>query len=271
MRKLALILFTVLTLVQFSRADIAVTEGSGKTVKTTTSGGKEVQWIQIDSSSNTVSNSGTFAVQASQSGAFVITGTTVGVMDAGGSLTVDNAGTFAVQAAQSGAYIITQSTVGVVGVAASSTTASGNPVLVGIVASTGPVTPVGIGSIVNRVGDRWGRTITVGELVSFASSSGTAVTVSTAAAPLIPAPGAGRHLRIKYASVTNSGSTATIVAFREGTTGALRYEAYLPQGGLFAHNLRPDYWDLATNTSFSLYSSAAGNVYWTVEYVNMLD
>lgn len=47
-----------------------------------------------------VKNSGTFAVQAAQSGAFVITGTTVGITDSGGSITVDNAGTFAVQAAQ---------------------------------------------------------------------------------------------------------------------------------------------------------------------------
>lgn len=50
--------------------------------------------------SHAVTNAGTFAVQAAQSGTWTVTGTggTFPVTDSGGSLTVDNAGTFAVQA-----------------------------------------------------------------------------------------------------------------------------------------------------------------------------
>lgn len=67
--------------------------------------------VGINDSGNSITVDGTVA--ATQSGAFVITGSTIGVTDAGGSLTVDNGGTFAVQAAQSGAFVITGTTIGV--------------------------------------------------------------------------------------------------------------------------------------------------------------
>lgn len=46
-------------------------------------------YINDNSGSITVDNAGTFAVQATQSGNWSITSSTIGVMDAGGSLTVD--------------------------------------------------------------------------------------------------------------------------------------------------------------------------------------
>lgn len=56
--------------------------------------------------SHAVTNAGTFAVQAAQSGTWTVTGAggTFPITDSGGSLTVDNSGTFAVQAAQSGTW-----------------------------------------------------------------------------------------------------------------------------------------------------------------------
>lgn len=348
MRKLAVILFSVITLAQLSHADINVTEGSGKTVKTTTSGGKEIQWIQIDASSNTVAasqsggaynvvstntvlgtgsnaigsitntgfnvnnspavflattsvsingssntvilgagtaeignvkNSGTFAVQAAQSGAFIVTQSTVGAIplvggaavSASNPLPVQSTGTITVTgtvaATQSGAFIITGTTIGIVGVAAASTTASGNPIRNGVVVSTSiTITPVGAGSIMDIASDPYGRLRITGDSVLFASSSGTAIVASTSAYQVIAAPGATKHLRIKYVQASNSGATTTLIAWREGVSGSARYETYLPQNGVFAHDLKPDSWDVASNTSLTMYSSAAGNVYYTIEY-----
>lgn len=282
MRKFIVFLF--LLMAGYVHADIAVTEGSGKTVKTATIGSKEVQIIAIYESSNTVtatiSGSPTVFLSTVQ-----VVNSTVGITDSGGSITVDNAGTFAVQATQSGTWTVqpgnTQNTTPwitistntfVQGMAASSATASGNPIRNGVVVSTSiTITPVGAGSIMDMASDPYGRIRITGDSISFASSSGTAVSVSTAAAPVIAAPGAGKHLRIKYVQASNSGATATIIAWREGTTGALRYEVYMPQNGVFAHDLKPDSWDIASNTSLSLYSSAAGNVYYTVEYQTIQD
>lgn len=170
MRKLALFLLSVLFLAQLSHADINVTEGSGKVVKTATVGSKEVQIIAIYESSNTVT------------------------------------------AVQSGTYTVR------------------------------------------------------GSSFSLASSSGTAVVASTGAYQLIGAPGASNHLRIKYIAASNSGATTTTIGWRDGSTSAARYEMSLPQNGAFAHNLKPDFWELTSNTALTMYSSAAGNVFWMVEY-----
>lgn len=77
--------------------------------------------VTLTVASHAVTNAGTFAVQAAQSGtwtvqpgntanttAWLVTGTggTFPVTDSGGSLTVDNGGTFAVQAAQSGTWTV---------------------------------------------------------------------------------------------------------------------------------------------------------------------
>lgn len=155
--------------------------------------------------------------------------------------------------------------INVQGPIASSTTVSGNPVLNGAVASSTTIGAVGYGSIVNLKSDQYGRLRTTGVSVTVAGSSGTAIT-SAGQTTVISAPAAGTHLRIKYLAASNSGATSTKIGFENGAAGLTVFESFLPQNGIFAHNLAPDYWDLSSATALILNSSAAGNVYWTIEY-----
>jgi len=126
------------------------------------------------------------------------------------------------------------------------------------------------GANLKAVGDAYGRTITLpGPRLSIAASSGTAIT-SFGYTTAVAAPAAGFHNRIYYIAASNSGSTATTIGWVEGVAGATRYEAYMIQGSMFAHNLN-GYWDLPSATALSIRSSAAGNVLWTVEYEVLAD
>lgn len=151
------------------------------------------------------------------------------------------------------------------GAAAHDSAVSGNPVLMGAEARNSVRTPVSNGDVVRVLADLYGRQVVSGSSVTVTSSSGTAITTATETT-LISSPGSGKHLNIKYVHASNSSSTAVVVSWKDGNSGSRRYETYLPQGGVFGHNFRPDYWALPTNTSFVLHTSASGNVYWTVEY-----
>lgn len=208
MRKIGLILFSVLTLAQLSHADINVTEGSGKVVKTTTSGGKEIQWVQFDVSSNAVTNAGTFPVQATLSGTptVQVIGSTVGITDAGGSITVDNGGTFAVQAAQSGAYTVTNSTVGAILFVNGSSVSSTNPLPVqdtGTVTVTGTIATTQSGTWTVQPGNT--QNTTPWQIIS----TNTVVVASTGTTKVRTSIWSGQTLTASAANIVSSTVTLT--------------------------------------------------------------
>lgn len=102
-----------------------------------------------------------------------------------------------------------------------------------------------------------------------ASSDATPITTATSTL-VVAAPAAGSHLRIHRLTVANSSSTACQVAWKDGSGGARRYHAYLPQGGVVS--LRMDgKWDLTTATALYLYTSAIASIDWTVDYESTPD
>lgn len=104
-----------------------------------------------------------------------------------------------------------------------------------------------------------------GDGVTLASNDNTAITSATDTT-IIAAPAAGNRLRILYLHAANSGATTTEVMWRDGASGARRFRTSLPQNAAFAHNIKPSFWDLTAATALVLTTTAAGNVWWTVEY-----
>ena len=111
--------------------------------------------------------------------------------------------------------------------------------------------------------------VALGHSVLFASSDTAPVTVA-GDTPVVAAPGAGKHLRVRYLHASNGSATPVEVMWRSAG-GARRLRTWLAQYGAFGHNLRPDYWDLPTNTALVLSTSAAGSIHWTVEYETVSD
>jgi len=169
--------------------------------------------------SHAVTNAGTFAVQAAQSGTWTVTGAggTFPVTDSGGSLTVDNGGTFAVQAACAGDV-------------AHDSADSGNPVKVGGRAMTTARTAVADGDRADLAVDVQGRVITEPygprELDVMQA---TVITSSTAETTVVTAV-ASTFLDIIDVIVCNKSASATLVTFKDSTSGTTRFYLYVPAG-----------------------------------------
>lgn len=114
--------------------------------------------------------------------------------------------------------------------------------------------------------DTSGRLETLGSVAILqASSDSTPITTATDTI-VIAAPGVGLKIRVYYIASSNGGTTTNKISFRDGIAGAKRYPVTLPQYGVFAHQIAPNYWDLTTNTALYINTSAASSVDWHIEY-----
>ena len=120
-------------------------------------------------------------------------------------------------------------------------------------------------TLVSFVTDKYCRLRITGPSFTIASSNATPITTATDTS-LITTPGVGYKIRVYYINASNSSATTTDVSWRSSATGTQLYRNTLLQGGIFAHNLKPGYWDLTENQALVLTTSAAGSVHWTVEY-----
>lgn len=105
--------------------------------------------------------------------------------------------------------------------------------------------------------------------LTWAASNGAPITTA-ANTPVIAAPSAGFHLVPVSLQVCNMGATPVRVAFRQGVAGALRHDVPLPQY-VPARIMLGRSWALPTATALYLYTSAAGEVHWTIGYVTEAD
>lgn len=116
-----------------------------------------------------------------------------------------------------------------------------------------------------------GQKVEGGLDVDIASSNGTAITATTNT-ELIAPPGAGKSLRIYYIEFSNTVGTDTIVGVRQGedtaTTDPIRYEKELTHYQPMQHSIAGGngYWQLDTNHGLYVKQSAAGTLYYTIEY-----
>jgi hypothetical protein len=148
---------------------------------------------------------------------------------------VTNSGTFAVQAAQSGTWNVGTVTAvtdaSVQGKAAHDAAVSGNPLLVGLEARRARMTAVSAdGDAVRAAGDRYGRTQTCGIDLSATPVQAT----SSGDTTLVAAPGAGSRLKILRVELSNShASTALTVGVKTASlaSGAVFGKRYLPAAG----------------------------------------
>lgn len=113
------------------------------------------------------------------------------------------------------------------------------------------------------------RQVVIEELLTFASSNGTPITTATNT-DAIAAPAAGNHLQVWRLHASNKSATAVTVSWRDGASGALLFETYLPQNGVLSIKLN-GCWDLTTATKLVINTDAAASVYWTVGYVTLAD
>ena len=95
-----------------------------------------------------------------------------------------------------------------------------------------------------------------------ASSNGTPI--ANATTTLIADPGDGVRIRIRRIVVSNGNSTGTWCQSLEGG-GTKNYNGGLQQGGWADLEFRRP-WDLTASTAFTMVTSAAGSVEYTVEY-----
>jgi hypothetical protein len=101
--------------------------------------------------------------------------------------------------------------------------------------------------------------------VSLASSDSAPVSAS-GDTTMIAAPGTGLKLRVLYVMLQNTSETEVRVSLKDGAAGAKRFPVTLPRYGVFAHNLRPDWWDLTNETALVLNCDVAGAVDYHIEY-----
>ncbi len=104
--------------------------------------------------------------------------------------------------------------------------------------------------------------------VTYTSANGSPVITATTT-DVVAAPSSGHHLEVWHLHASNSGSTATLVSWKEAS-GTLLYESWLPQNGIVSKNLLGD-WHLTTATKLQVVTSAAGSVYWTVGTRTVVD
>lgn len=101
--------------------------------------------------------------------------------------------------------------------------------------------------------------------VSLASSNASPVTAS-GDTTIIAAPGGSNILRVLYILLQNTSNTPVRVSLKDGAGGAQRYPITLPKYGVFAHNLKPDWWDLTANTALILNCDVDGSIDYQIEY-----
>lgn len=178
----------------------------------------------ITVASHAVTNAGTFAVQAAQSGTWTVqpgntANTTAWKVD-GSAVTqpisvasipshaVTNAGTFAVQSAAAGDV-------------ASGSTDSGNPIKTGGQARTTNPTAVTDGQRVNAIFDKLGKQITVGAVRILKGVTQTQISNSTSETTIVAAI-ASTFCDLYGLILANTGATTTKVTIKDATSGTTR-------------------------------------------------
>lgn len=183
---------------------------------------------------------------------------------------VTNAGTFAVQAAQSGTWnvgtvttVTTVSDAQVQGKAAHDAAASGNPVLAGLEGRRARATAVSAdGDVARAAGDRYGRQAVIGVPLTIAavdaSNSGDTDVVPAASI------GAGNRCKLIRVEASNThATTALTVGLKSASLngGTVFGKKYLPAaGGLAVWNFPGGYLEAGDNEAIKVNLSGAGAV-----------
>jgi hypothetical protein len=202
------------------------------------------------------------------------------------SVAVTNAGTFAVQAAQSGTWnvgtVTTVTTVATVttitnavtvaGGAAHDAAVSGNPLLIGVEARRARATAVSAdGDAVRLQADRYGRLKTTGIDLSIAALDAS----SSGDTALIAAPGASTRIKLIRVEASNThASTALTVGLKSASLngGTIFGKKYLPAAGGQAVWVFPNGHLMAgANEALNANLSAAGTVSFTAYYETVAD
>lgn len=190
--------------------------------------------------SHAVTNAGTFAVQATQSGTWTVTGTggTFPVTDSGGSLTTDTAGDVTHDAADSGNPLK---------IGAKATTALSGVTLVANADRTDLY--AGIDGV-QLVRPHTGLEDIVQERTTNTDGA------STAFASGLAAPGAGVRLYVKNVTISNSSASFCTVDLRDGAAGSVLWTLPVPATGGVTMNFDPPL-KLSANTALAFDASAA--------------
>lgn len=195
--------------------------------------------------SHNVTNAGTFAVQAAQSGTWAVT-------DGGGSLTVDgsvaitgsvtvashdvtNAGTFAVQVSSGTVTTLTGSGV------AHDAADSGNPHKIGAKATTA-LSALTLVSDADRTDLRAGidGVAIVRDHCNLEDIvSGVAAITDGSSTSVIAAAGSGIKQYVTSVTIANSSATDVTVDIRDGAAGTVKWTFPVPQTGGVTHTFNP--------------------------------
>jgi hypothetical protein len=234
--------------------DVTVNNAGGASAVNIQDGGNSITVDGTVAFSNTtiaVTNAGTFAVQAAQSGTWILganSGVDIGdvtinnasgasavnIQDGGNSITVDGT----VAATQSGTWNVVAT-----GDVAHDSPDSGNPVKIGFQAETILPTAVTNGDRSNGVSDRYGRQL-VGHMDPGMQTWKSFNATTTQTGVTIWQPTAGNRVAITYMAVSSYGTTAARVILWFGTAADTTYTAGTDQlvwAGSFAPsaNSRP--------------------------------
>jgi hypothetical protein len=289
-------------------SSIAVTEGTGKNIATynvTETSSKELQRTVLNDSAGAeittlpvsiasvpahdVTNAGTFAVQASQSGTWTVqpgntanttawkvdgsavtqpvSYATTGSGTATGALRVELAnngtgvlGTVGTVTTVSTVTAVTSITnnvkaVGSTAAGASITTA---PVTTGGQAKTANPTAVTDGQVVNATYDKLGKQVVVGSIRDMKGDATITLTTSTSETTLI-AQVASTFLDVYGVIVENTSASASEITFRDTTGGSARFYIYVPAGETrgFMLNESAGFKQATVNTNWTAQSSAS--------------
>jgi hypothetical protein len=242
-----------LILGQFNTSPSAITSGNMSPLQLNGSGS-----LRVDGSAVTQPVSGT--VTAAQGTAANLNATVVGT------------GTFAVQAAQSGTWTVQQGTPPwtVNGDTASGTTDANNPVKIGGVARTANPTAVTAGQRVNSTFDKLGKQVVIGALREVKGVQKTSIT-TTAETTVVTAGAAGVFNDVYAIVVTNKSATAVFVDFKDATAGTTRMTLAAPAGDTRGFTVPVDsamVQAVAANNWTATLSGAATSIEITMLYVS---
>lgn len=241
--------------------------------------------------SHAVTNAGTFAVQAAQSGTWTVTGAggTFPVTDSGGSLTVDgsvslaaaipagtnnigdvdilsiaagdnNIGNVDVVTLPNVTLAAGTNTNEVVGDVAHDAAAAGNPVLIAARANTNEPTAVANADATYLWADLFGRLVTIPGHPN-PESPVTINATSSGNTTVIASPGASLSLYICKGSVHNRDSANVVVTLQDGAGGTARWRAELAaEGGGSMFDFGARGWKLTADTLLNVNLGGASSV-----------
>lgn len=227
-------------------ADVAL--GSTTDAKSTATDGtaataisilKEISFMEQNPASRAVTNAGTFAVQAAQSGTWTVGLTAGQSLAANQSVNVSqiNAVTPLMGNGVTGTGSLRTTTpsdnsaVALWGHGATAASVPANAVLSGGRAATATPTAVTDGQMVAAQYDKVGRqAVAVNSVRALAGDQMTSLSNTTAETTVVTAGGANVFLDLTEVICANTGASATEISFRDATAGSVRFTLYVPAG-----------------------------------------